>query len=186
MMEQRVASNHYVIVVAFLKYPEFATKEKSYKKTAELLAARLWSQRWDLKLSLLQTSFRVQDSIRFAVSVHSHSQSPQTLDTTFLNRWQEGLALTLHPIRDMGCEDIWGDFPLIQEQAQVKRQSITLAAGASFTKTFVLARNAVIRSYGARKIELSPGTIYTYHLEYWHPTMPWIRMSSNGGRFKLE
>ncbi len=186
MMEQRVASNDYVIVVAFLKYPEFAIKEENYKKTAELLAARLWSQHWDLKLSLLQTSFRVQDSIRFAVSLHNHSQSPQTLDTTFLDRWHEGLVLTLHPIRDKGCEDIWGDFPLIQEQIPIKGESITLPAGAALTQTFVLARSAVIRSYGAKKIDLSSGTTYTYHLEYWHPTMPWIRMETNGGRFKLE
>ena len=167
------------------KYPEFAKKEEGYQEAQNLLNARLWSNRWSLKIALNQTSFRIQDSIRVTVSLQNHSRSPQTLDTTFLNRWQEGLFLTLHPIRDIGCEDIWGDFPLIPENT-TKDESITLPAGAAFTKNFVLAKSAVIKNYGSRKFDLTPGTTYIYNLEYRHPIKHWLWMSAHGTRFSIE
>lgn len=168
-----------------LKYPEFVATSEDYKTTESTLKTNLWTEHWTLKLAVSQASFQWKDSIWVTVSLQNHSQSAQTLDSSFLDRWQEGLYLHLHPIRGKGCEEIWGDFQMISVEAH-NTQSVIVPAGASFSEKFVLARSSVTRSYGSRKFDLAPGTTYLYGHEYQHPALPWIKMSCYGGRFSIE
>ena len=139
-----------------------------------------YENHWDIvNFSKLETAFR-----RSPIS--NTSRNSQTLDTIFLRRWHESLSLTLHPIRDKSCEDIWGEFPLIREKTPVEVQAVTLLPGSSYIETFVLGHSTMKKNYDASKFNLAIDTIYSYHMEYHHPTLQWLWMSAPGGRFSVE
>lgn len=168
------------------EYPDFAKNSADYQKSLGSLNARLWSARWVLGITLDQTTFRLEDTIRVTVKISNTSRNSQTLDTIFLRRWHERLSLTLHPIRDKSCEDIWGEFPLIREKTPVEVQAVTLLPGSSYIETFVLGHSTMKKNYDASKFNLAIDTIYSYHMEYHHPTLQWLWMSAPGGRFSVE
>lgn len=168
------------------QYPEFAKTSEPFRKAVGLLNHKRWSERWSLEVAFERDTFRFQDTVQVTVLLRNKSQSSQTLDTVFLRRWHERMSITLHTLRDKGCESTWGDFPLMRKRTPTEVQALTLLPEDSYQEVFVLGRNSMNKNYGPGKFELAKGTTYTYSMEYHHPVIQWIGMSTSGGRFTIE
>lgn len=168
------------------EYPEFAKKESGYTKALGDLNWKNWSMRWSLKLAITKDTFRFQDTIQVRLGLRNHTIHNQTLDSNFLLTWREGLRLHLHQIRDKDCDQIWGDFPLIPVQSTNRIHSITLAPGAIYEETFMLAQKSINKNDRPGQFELVRQGTYLYNMSYRHPYLKWLMMYAPGGRFFIE
>ncbi|MBC7774290.1 MAG: hypothetical protein H7246_02545 [Phycisphaerae bacterium] len=166
--------------------PGFAQTSADYQKTLGFLKGRLWSDRWSLEIELMQDTFRLQDTIHVILKIMNQTGSNQTLDSTFLDHWHEGLRLQINQLRDKGCEELWGDFPLKPEKKLSKIQAITLQPRASYQASFLLGHTSLNKNEGHGTFDLIRGGTYRYNINYHHPYLNWLSMYASGGRFFIE
>jgi len=185
----RVSEEHAAEYLQIIEaeYPEFARTSEEYRKSIGWLNARAWSGRWEMFVAVNQPVYRISDTIRVNVRIRNKSRTDQTLDTGFLSRWQERLALNLHPVREKGCEELWGDFLLLRENEPVGVEPITLPPGGYYEETFVLSHTSVTKNGYPGKFDLTGSLTYLYYLEYHHPELTWLWMQARtGGSFRIE
>ncbi|MEO6758544.1 MAG: hypothetical protein ABIO24_03750, partial [Saprospiraceae bacterium] len=107
-------------------YPVFADTAADYPQAVERMNEHAWLNTWALQTTFDKTKYQPEDSIRVSIRIVNRSGETQTLDTTFLRHWQEGLWLRLFEVRDQDCRKLWGYFPLRQEPVTAKTRPIIL------------------------------------------------------------
>lgn len=169
------------------EYPEFAKKSESYQIMLGMQKGQLWSQRWSMSIAFDQDKYRVQDTIRVTVKLYNKSQREQTLDSVFLLRWNEGLMINIRQLRDKGCDEVYGYFPMFPEKTSYGGQSVRVAPGASYEETFVLGHTSLKKYAEGRQIEFVKGGTYSYYFRYDHIVLRWLSMEAQQqGRFSVE
>ncbi len=141
----------------------------------------------NITLAFNQENYRMEDSIFVTVQLQHRSGSPKTLDSDFLRDWHKGLKLQLSKGAEAGCEDLWGDFPLLPIEVQDSSRTVSIQPRDFYTETFMLGRKSYTKRFSPGSFELEMGTSYDYHLEFRHEQFSWLWVEAkNRGKIRVE
>lgn len=168
-------------------YPAFNDTTANYQQAVKRMNEHAWLNDWKLETTFDKAWYKPEDTIRVSIRIYNQSGNMQTLDTAFLRHWPEGLHLRLQQVRDKGCEELWGYFPLRRETVIAEERTISVQPGERYTENFLLGHTSLHDSMGPGQFTLRAGTTYTCKLQYRHPLMNWsFTYTSDGGQLSLQ